>query len=356
MKICLLGDAGSIHIRRWCEFFKSCNDEVYLISLRNYKIDGIRVIFVENNFQINSEGGNIQYLLKLNKIRSIIKEIKPDIVNAHYLTSYGLMGALSKPKILVTSTWGSDILVTPKRNYIYKLVTQYVLRKSNLITSDAYFMSKEIENLGVEKSKILTAPMGIEPEIFNNLKRNQNMNPKNFLSMRTLNRNSNIDVILRAFSKLVNDYKDVKLTIVNDGDQKKELEELTLKLGIEDNVEFLGCVNRDKIVELLKSNDIYLSIPTSDSTSVTLLEAMACNIFPIVSSLPGNKEWIKNLYNGLIIEEINEISLYNSLKFITENTSIMKTSQQINSKIINERAVWYSNMNYIRDSYLKLIR
>lgn len=43
---------------------------------------------------------------------------------------------------------------------------------------------------------------------------------------------------------------------------------------------------------LLYKNDVFISIPSSDSTSVSLLEAMCCGLFPIVSDLPANREWI----------------------------------------------------------------
>lgn len=44
----------------------------------------------------------------------------------------------------------------------------------------------------------------------------------------------------------------------------------------------------------------YISIPKSDGTSISLLEAMAYGCIPITSDLPANKEWINHLENGII--------------------------------------------------------
>ncbi|MBM6837355.1 glycosyltransferase family 4 protein [Clostridium saudiense] len=354
MKICFLGDAASIHIRRWCEYFRDKGDEVSIISFRNAKISGVKVIFIGNKLNINSEGGNLAYLKKIRTIKKEINNIKPDIVNAHYLTSYGFLAALIGRKPLVVSTWGSDILVTPKRNIIYKKLTEFVIKRCNLITSDSNFMTEEIIALGGEECNIVTAPMGVDIANFNLLGRSKE-NKNTFLSMRTLCKNSNIEYILSAFKNVIKDKPDSKLVITNSGDMEDEILKLIKELGIESNVDFLGFINREKVEELLKNCDVYLSIPTSDSTSVNLLEAMACGIFPIVSNIPANKEWIKSEVNGLIVEELNVDKLTKIMIESLNNNSLRESAVSVNNKIISERAIWIKNMAYIRENYLKLI-
>ena len=162
MKICFLGDVGSIHIRRWLEYFRDRGHEISIISFKNHKVEGVDVRYIGEDLEVKEAGGNLSYLKKLFRIKSIIKEINPDVVNAHYLTSYGLIGALIKDRKLVVSTWGTDILVTPNKNIVYKKVTEYVLKKSDLITSDSNFMSELIIKLKGNPKKILTVPMGID--------------------------------------------------------------------------------------------------------------------------------------------------------------------------------------------------
>jgi glycosyltransferase involved in cell wall biosynthesis len=47
----------------------------------------------------------------------------------------------------------------------------------------------------------------------------------------------------------------------------------------------------------------YISIPESDGTSVSVLEAMSAGCIPIVSELPVSKEWITNGLNGVIEQQ-----------------------------------------------------
>ncbi|WP_291650771.1 glycosyltransferase family 4 protein [Clostridium sp.] len=353
MKICFLGDAASIHIRRWCEFFRDKGDDVSIISFNNAEIPGIKVYFVGDKLNINGDGGNIAYLKKVRVIKKLLKKVKPDIVNAHYLTSYGLIGTLINCKPFIVSTWGSDVLVTPKKNIVYNALTRFVISKASLITSDSNFMSKEIISLGGKIEKVITAPMGINNIEFNN--KDENRKEKTFLSMRTLCDNSNVDCILRAFKMVLAVYRDAKLIITNSGEKKDDIINLIKELDLQNNVEYLGFINRETVKELLKTSSIYISIPTSDSTSVTLLEGMASGIFPIVSNLPANKEWITHNKNGYILKNIDEKELSKLMISSLENEEIKNYAKDINEKIINERAIWEDNMTFIREKYIKVL-
>lgn len=354
MKICFLGDISSIHLVRWVEYFRDNGHSVSVISFSKGNISGVEVRYIGHNININGGGGNKQYLKKIGVIKKIVKEIGPDIINAHYLTSYGLIGAIIKDRPLIVSTWGSDILVTPKKNIIYKKLTKYVLKKSNLVTSDSNFMSKEIEELGYPNNKIITSPMGIDINLFNSNGRKVN-STKVFLSMRTLCLNSNIDTIIKAFNIVHKKNKDTKLIITNSGDTKKHILDLINKLRLEDYVDYRGFVSRNDVARLLRESDVYLSIPTSDSTSVNLLEAMNSGILPIVSDLPANREWINNNENGLVLKNIDEIELADLMIKSVENSELIYGAMEINTSIIQDRAIWKNNMQIILDNYNKLI-
>lgn len=355
MKICFLGDAQSIHIKRWVEYFRDMGNEVSIITFRPSCIDGVKVIDIANNIDINGVRGKFNYVKNINKIKKIIKELNPDVINSHYLTSYGFIGALIKDRPLIVSTWGSDILVTPYRNFIYKILTKYVINKSDLLTSDSNFMTEGILKLGGKKEKIITVPMGIENEIFNSQNRTVSENNISFLSMRTLCKNSNIDVIVRAFNKIRFKYDNASLVITNSGEDKDEILKLIKELELENHVEFLGLIPREEVVNQLNKCKFYLSIPTSDSTSVTLLEAMASGIFPIVSDIPANKEWITNGENGVIISEIDDEVLAKAMELAIESNELLSNSIRINKEIIEKRALWKDNMKFIIDRYNYII-
>lgn len=348
MKICLLGDAKSVHTVRWCEYFKEMGHSVSLISFRENSIEGVKVYFLGDSLDVDSRGGNIQYLKKIFAIKKILKEIKPDIVNAHYLTSYGLIAALIKTGKLVISTWGTDILVTPHKNAAYKMITKYAISKSDLLTSDSDFMTKEIIKLGASEDKVLTVPMGIDINDFDVNKRNDE-ELDTFVSMRTICKNSNIDCILKAFKIVLDSKPTSKLILTNSGEDEEYIKSLIKDLNIESSVEYRGFVTKEGLVSTLLNSQIYLSIPTSDSTSVTLLEAMASGSFPIVSDLPANKEWIVDGENGYILDKIEPEALSELMIKASQNRGLFERAIDINRKIVKERAIWSENMGRVND-------
>jgi glycosyltransferase involved in cell wall biosynthesis len=353
MKICFLGDGNSIHIRRWLDSFHDRGHEVHLITFSKVELKHISVHKI-GDVDINISGNNWRYLFSVIQIKKLLRKINPDIVNAHYVTSYGLLAALSGAKPLVISSWGTDILVTPERNKVYKAITKYALNKAKLVTSDSDFMSEAIHKL--TSTEVLTVPMGVESSLCYE-ERNESNDEIKILSLRTVNKNSNIDIIVKSFSKLIRGHEsnNFKLIITNDGPEMENIRSLVKDLDIEKNVDIKGFVTREKLIELLYSSHMHITVPDSDSTSVTLLEAMASGIITIASDIPANREWIKHKENGLISENINEESLKVCMEYAMNDLQFKQKASRLSREVILERAIWSQNMQLVEQKYLILI-
>ncbi|MCY6370499.1 glycosyltransferase family 4 protein [Clostridium ganghwense] len=349
MRICFLGDGSSIHIKRWLYYFQEKGHQVHLITFSDVKLENIEVHKI-GEFDINQDGGNWRYILKAGEVKKIIKKINPDVVNAHYVTSYGFIAALTGFKNLVISAWGSDILVAPKRNIVYKLITKFALDRAKLITSDSDFMSEETRKL--TKVRTITVPMGVEKGLCSLERKDENKEIK-ILSLRTVNKNSNIDIIVKAFSKILKNIKDknIKLIITNDGPEMDNIKNLINELQIQDRVEIRGFISREELLNLLITSQVFVSILDSDSTSVTLLEAMACGVLPIVSDLPANKQWIEEKVNGIILKELKEEELYTAIKLCIEDNNLKDNAEGLNRDIILKKAIWEDNMAVVEKEY-----
>ncbi|MEZ5608242.1 MAG: glycosyltransferase [Burkholderiaceae bacterium] len=69
--------------------------------------------------------------------RRHVRELAPDIVHAHYITSYGYLAARCGRHPLVLTAWGSDLLVTPQASPWMRWLTGWILRRADLITGDS---------------------------------------------------------------------------------------------------------------------------------------------------------------------------------------------------------------------------
>lgn len=292
MKICYLADIKSQHTEKWCKYFLGKGYEIHVISLRSGEIEGVTVHSLEiDNSVAQQEGsiGKIGYLKKIIKIRSLVKEIKPDILHAHYGSSYGLLGALCNYHPYVISLWGSDVLLFPKEGFLQKNILKYNFKKADEIFSTSKYMAREAKKY--TSKNIHVTPFGIDINIFND-KQERSKKEINIGIVKSLEKIYGIDYLVNAFNIIVNKYPDKKisLNIIGQGTQEKSLKDLVLKLGLQDKVNFLGTMSLEKIGEFYNKMHIAAVPSLSESFGVTVLEAQACGVPVVVSDIEAFEE------------------------------------------------------------------
>lgn len=121
-----------------------------------------------------------------------------------------------------------------------------------------------------------------------------------------LTEQKNFSLLIKAFSKISEDYPEYILEIYGDGSLKEQLESEAKELGVADKVKFLGYVkNLGDCIQ-----DVSLFVLSSDFEGMpnALMEAMALGVPVISTDCPagGSKYLIKNGINGYLVP-INEV-------------------------------------------------
>lgn len=122
------------------------------------------------------------------------------------------------------------------------------------------------------------------------------------ISMGDLIDRKNYPVAIEAISKLNND--SVHYFICGNGPEEENLRQLSITLGIENQVHFLGF--RSDIKELLKAADIFVFTSKQEGLARSLMEAMASKLPCVVSNIRGNTELIHDNVNGFLCSNIDE--------------------------------------------------
>jgi N-acetyl-alpha-D-glucosaminyl L-malate synthase BshA len=91
-----------------------------------------------------------------------------------------------------------------------------------------------------------------------------------------------------------------KLLLIGDGPDRSECERLTRQLDLNDKVKFLG--KQEGLVEILSCSDLFVIPSQSESFGLAALEAMACGLPVISSSVGGLPELVKHNESGFIAE------------------------------------------------------
>jgi glycosyltransferase involved in cell wall biosynthesis len=137
------------------------------------------------------------------------------------------------------------------------------------------------------------------------------------------------EYLLRAFAALSKDYPDMLLLIVGDGQERRNLQDLALQLGIGSKVIFAGFCQTTR--EILDTMNIFVLPSLNESFPNALLEAMAAGLPCIATSVGGVREVIENGIDGLLVPPANVSMLENAIRSLLNGSD-----QHLNE--IRERA------------------
>lgn len=349
-KIVIVG-SNSIHCQRYIAGVVATDEfEVCLIS--NQKIaefadlDSLKVSFALRNIKA------------VKQIRAYLKDIAPDVVHIHQANSYAwhTLRAIAKlarrPKVILTA-WGSDVLILPKQGKLMRRMVEYNLRHVDMITSDSLFMSATIADLlGKVSRPIHTINFGIQnlPELANITTKH-----KLILSSRLHKKLYQIDKIIQAFATLVRHdliAAEYCLVIAGGGEESANLQQLVQDLGINSQVVFTGMLDYVELVQLYQQAQIFVSVPESDGTSSSLLEALAYGCVPVLSNLPANLEWILDQVNGFITPEVGQLEQQLLVAItLTQNSAQYQKLVAFNHQMILDKASFAINLRKFIELY-----
>ncbi len=356
MKICLVANAKSIHIRRWAQWLSGKGHDVHVLSYEAGEIEDAKTHFIGPFHAPESVNyRSITQLIRItSKARSIIKSIKPDIVHGHYLQDSAFFAARAGFHPLVVSAWGSDVLIFPFSNRIYGIMTRYVLRKADAIHSVGGHLTEKLVELGAKQERILTLPMGVDTSIFGSNEEHTDKDGNIIVSTRSLEAVYNLQLLIKAVPYIVKEVDDARIVIVGDGQDSESLKSLSRDLKVEKHIDFIGAVEYKDIPKWLNSAKVYVSTSLSDGTSNSLLEAMACGTFPVVSDIEANRPWIHEGKNGFLVPTDDPRVLADRVVRGLKDGGLRELAKDLNAKLTKEKGNWHANMKRIEQLYSSL--
>ena len=274
-----------------------------------------------------------------NSIFRHIKTFKPDLVHNQTNGQIGQLGryTANKLKVPFVYTYHSHyeeyapyvesgminrMVRARERNYLKKMMnisTEFIapsvkiknyLRKKgvdkyiNVITTGIDVNKWTIDEAVKKDSKYLHKKYEIPDDT------------KVLMYVGAISEEKNLDLLINSYNKYLNSSPkyDSRLIIVGEGDQQESLENLTKQLGIEDKVLFIGKVNHDKMKSYFEFADLFVTASTSETQSVSTMEAMAARCVVLVKDDETLVDLIERDKNGFIfnnddsfVEEVDHV-------------------------------------------------
>jgi len=257
-------------------------------------------------------------------IKNLLKEKEYDVCHAFFGIPCGAIAYLFREKMpYIVSLRGSDVPGFNNRfsfQYIFlKPVIKKVWSKAGVVVAN----SKGLKDLALKTSpdqKISVIHNGIDISEFKPyLKKVDNNKEFSIICVSRLIERKGIRFLIEAIGKLKDQY--IKLILVGEGNQEKELKELAINLGISDMVEFKGYMNHDIIADLYKNSDVFVLPSLNEGMSNALLEAMSSGLPIIVTDTGGTAELVDG--NGVIIKKGSVDTIVEALENLMEDRDSM---------------------------------
>ncbi|MGA7161970.1 MAG: N-acetyl-alpha-D-glucosaminyl L-malate synthase BshA [Bacteroidota bacterium] len=263
------------------------------------------------------------------KMVEVAKFEKLDIIHAHYAIPHATSAYIAKQILndehlrIVTTLHGTDItLIGLEPSFLS--VMKFSIEKSDGVTAVSRFLKeKTITNYSINK-EIEVIPNFVDTQLFTriadaNLRKTIAPNGEKILihtsNFRIVKRVTDVIKIFNLVGKKIPS----KLVLVGDGPDRSNCESLCRDLELGDSVKFLG--KQAELVELLSAADLFLMPSQSESFGLSALEAMACEVPVISSSVGGLPELVVHGETGYIAEigDIDRMAKY-AIELLTNDT------------------------------------
>lgn len=290
MKICIVGNARSVHVVKWVSWF-SKGHEVHVLTDHMADIPNVTVHF------LGGGQGAVALIRKALKARRIIRQLEPDIIHAHYASSYGMMGAMSGLHPFLVSTWGSD-MTADSYHALKRVPLKFALGRADLISAYDAVLVKRLAELGfhdIVRKRIV----GIDLDMFRKSRAIDKLpgmeaRPGHLLMCaRPLDARGGTETVIRAMPKVMQKLPDARLMLIYlKGEQEQAFKDLAISLGVRDSVVFVGRVEHHVMPGLLAASDVFIDTFSSGNSmhddldrypglGATAMESMACST-PVV--------------------------------------------------------------------------
>lgn len=331
MRILMVGDPGQPHTLRWADGLARAGADVALAGFGEDPEIGVAFHRLGS-----AKLREIRYPLALPALRRAISIVEPDVIHAHFVSSYGILAALAAGSCpVIQFAWGSDVLWHARRRAWHRHQVVRTLRRARIVIVDADDVSVGVAGLapGVEIELVRFGPDAAWTVVPRDEQRS-------ILSPRQLKGFYNVESIVRAFAAAGVAADGWRLDILTGGSPADHLRDLAEGLGVAACVTLWPHISRDVVQRLFLEAAILCSVPSTDATSAAVLEGMAAGTFPILSDVPANRALVGDGTTGLVVPAGDVGALADALRVAIADPDRRAAAAAVNRAWVRDHATW----------------
>lgn len=359
LKVLYIGWAHHVHVQRWAEYFASAGHRVWVLPMGRTtprSFNRVRVLPFFTRERRTS--------FRTTELKVYGALFKFDLVHVHW-AGFGFLPYLAGLTPYVVTAWGSDIYRMHEHDDATQRLICESLRHAALVTVDSADLKRAIETLGVVPERVRVIQWGVDTTLFAPGKRCDRRRAELGIgdgpviySPRNIAPIYNTDLILASFQKVLTAHPDAVLLQKHyhcDPEAVASYLKSAEGLGVSERVRLVGDMPYSQVPDLYALADVVVSVPSSDATPMSVLEAMACGVIPVVSDLPSLREWITDGDNGYLVPIRDRDTLAARIIDVLNAGEALNDARRRNRRMIMDRADQGQNMRAMEACYAELV-
>jgi len=264
-----------------------------------------------------------------------LKKFNPDVIHTNLIAGVGIE-ALFDAKLLKKPLVGTNH--TPiiqflsyfpiKGKVVQKTVSKYdawYYNQCQFVSSPSSPVLNEMKKYGF-KAPCGVVPNPVDVDVFKppkskeELKRKYGISEFSLFYAGRLAPEKNVDMMVKAAANLKKIIPEINVVIAGRGSSEQELKKLIEESGLSNNSKFLGFIESpQKFAELYNANDIFIMMSIAETQSISMMNAMACEMGVVATNAWGLADYAKDGINSLVVEPGDQKTLEEKILHLYKN-------------------------------------
>lgn len=266
-----------------------------------------------------------------------------DVYHAHWIVSgfVALLGQWIHRKPIVLTIRGSDLNLF--RGKLFAPLFRYIFRRVAAITTVSEILRERVLALGIAPEKVHLIPNGVDCSTFRPLPWDEARGELQLSSERIIVlwigrfvSIKGVEFLIQAIPGVVSSEPKVLFVLVGSGELENAMKTHVQQMGLSDAVMFAGKIVQDKVPLWLNAADILVLPSLNEGRPNVILEAMACEIPVVATSVGGIPEIVHDHKNGFLVAPKDPLVLAERLSILIKNPSLRTQMGKIGRTMIFE--------------------
>ena len=355
LRLLYVANPASVHVQRWARFFASRGHEVHVAGLWDPQDSDLAL-----PYKVHRLGRPITAVLAL---RRLARSLQPDLIHAHYLTHYGWIAWASGFRPFALTLWGSDILIDAQSSVLRRAWARMALSGASLVTADSQEVIATAIRLGAQPSRVREIQFGVDTVRFHPgdaplelAERLGVAGRRVVFAPRAITPLYRMLILLEAIAGI----EDVVLIGSLASADKAYVEEVlrAARLGkIDKRLILVPAIPHDEINSFYRLADVVVSIPASDGTPVSILEACSSGVPVVATDLPSVRPWLADLRPDFLVPIDDPVAtsraIRSALGLTAPERAVLASKER---QMALERADQAMHMLDVEAAYRQLVR